>query len=315
MLEHGSATQTRNRLCTKFNSNACPCPEWIRQYHIQGSLHHLLHQWWHRPIEKLQALWARLEKRTAERLAQLASAADGISIGATKPSPTEFLSLQACCVVLIGDLSRRQRLRKAWETRDKDPVFRSLPPDCRPTIPALPDAKNDLEPELTQLRKLQQRLKAAKDRAKPCFAFSKFGNCERLDCPFSHDLQDSDGTKRGSRCETASTKRSAADSSETDTVKVAGATGRADQDREFLKRWQYETDYGDHYETPKIAYSDIRAALRQLAKKCGKTSAALAIYDPYYCTGRAKKLLRRVGFETVRRIRHKPASHPVHSEA
>ena len=111
--------------------------EWIRQYHIQGPLHHQLHAWWHKPIRQLEALWARLEARTAERTAQLASVAaaaaeSGGGEAACKLSQPEFLRLQACCVVLIGDLTRRKRLREAWSTRERDPVFRSLPPDCRP---------------------------------------------------------------------------------------------------------------------------------------------------------------------------------------
>ena len=38
--------------------------EWIRQYYVQGSLHHELHTWWHAPMIVLMDLWMRLEQRT-----------------------------------------------------------------------------------------------------------------------------------------------------------------------------------------------------------------------------------------------------------
>jgi hypothetical protein len=68
---------------------------------------------------------------------------------------------------------------------------------------------------------------------------------------------------------------------------------------EFLQQWSYDTDYGDHFETPKRAYVDIKPALHELAVARGQALAAVRVYDPYYCTGRAKKLLRRLGFEKI----------------
>ena len=34
----------------------------------------------------------------------------------------------------------------------------------------------------------------------------------------------------------------------------------------FLSEWPYPTEYGDHYETPKCAFKDIKPILRQIAK-------------------------------------------------
>lgn len=51
--------------------------------------------------------------------------------------------------------------------------------------------------------------------------------------------------------------------------------------------WPFETDFNDHFETPKRAFRDVRPALRAIAKGRDVEPAALRIYDPYYCRGEA----------------------------
>ena len=37
-----------------------------------------------------------------------------------------------CIVIMLGDLNRRIKLRKAWRERYKDNAFRKVPADCAP---------------------------------------------------------------------------------------------------------------------------------------------------------------------------------------
>lgn len=48
----------------------------------------------------------------------------------------------------------------------------------------------------------------------------------------------------------------------------------------------FETEPGDHAETPFDAYEHIAPLLTRLARRLDTTPAALRIYDPYYCEGR-----------------------------
>lgn len=58
----------------------------------------------------------------------------------------------------------------------------------------------------------------------------------------------------------------------------------------------YETDYCDHFETPQKAYDDI-APLLDILTTTTSDRSEVTLYDPYYCDGRAGKLLRRLGFQ------------------
>ena len=62
--------------------------------------------------------------------------------------------------------------------------------------------------------------------------------------------------------------------------------------------YPYPTDYNDHFETPLYAYTDIRPLMQIMMNKKIKdhntkksSSPQFTIYDPYFCTGRAKSLL------------------------
>ena len=62
--------------------------------------------------------------------------------------------------------------------------------------------------------------------------------------------------------------------------------------------YPYPTDYNDHFETPLRAYTDIRPLMQIAIDKKIKvyntnksSSPQFIIYDPYFCTGRAKSLL------------------------
>ncbi len=70
-------------------------------------------------------------------------------------------------------------------------------------------------------------------------------------------------------------------------------------DAKFLAEWPFETDYGDHFETPKKAYIDVKPLLKAIAKDTGSTTQGLRMYDPYYCRGRAAVQLSSLGFDTL----------------
>ena len=61
----------------------------------------------------------------------------------------------------------------------------------------------------------------------------------------------------------------------------------------------FETEPGDHAETPFEAYEHIAPLLHRLARRLDKTPSALRIYDPYYCEGGMLKHMRQLGFESV----------------
>lgn len=77
----------------------------------------------------------------------------------------------------------------------------------------------------------------------------------------------------------------------------------------------YQTDYNDHFETPLEAYQDIAPLLNWIASKQQQSTKIISsnvdqsvgnksmtfpvLYDPYYCNGRTKSLLRQLGFENV----------------
>jgi hypothetical protein len=69
---------------------------------------------------------------------------------------------------------------------------------------------------------------------------------------------------------------------------------------DFLSRWSFPTDYLDHFETPREAYSDVLPLLRAAAGADG--AAALAnrrVYDPYYCAGAVVAALAALGCRNV----------------
>jgi len=94
------------------------------QFYMQGRAHYELHSWWHRPMRRLQDLWARLEARTLQRCQQLQELA--VSAAQTPPSASEELNnALAASVLLVGALIKRQRLRQLWDQRAKDPILLS----------------------------------------------------------------------------------------------------------------------------------------------------------------------------------------------
>lgn len=66
-----------------------------------------------------------------------------------------------------------------------------------------------------------------------------------------------------------------------------------------VPRWNFPTDYNDHFETPSLAYSDILYILKQYATSIGKTLSSLVIFDPYYCLGNMKSVLQSLGAPLV----------------
>ncbi len=66
----------------------------------------------------------------------------------------------------------------------------------------------------------------------------------------------------------------------------------------WIDSFPYDTDYCDHFETPRQAYDDIAPILDMLLLSTQKPSRSkITIYDPYFCDGRAGRMLRELGFQ------------------
>ncbi|KAI8474257.1 MAG: hypothetical protein J3K34DRAFT_145652 [Monoraphidium minutum] len=61
----------------------------------------------------------------------------------------------------------------------------------------------------------------------------------------------------------------------------------------------FETDPGDHAETPFEAYQHVEPLLARLATRLGTTKAELKVYDPFYCEGRMVEHMAALGFDSV----------------
>ena len=59
------------------------------------------------------------------------------------------------------------------------------------------------------------------------------------------------------------------------------------------------SDFNDHFETPKRAYRDIKPVLRVVAHTCNVEAGKLRVYDPYFCRGNMLKHMHDLGFECV----------------
>ena len=60
-------------------------------------------------------------------------------------------------------------------------------------------------------------------------------------------------------------------------------------------KWNFITEYNDHFETPLNAYRDLLPLLQSLALKINKKIHDIIIFDPYYCDGMMKKYLNELG--------------------
>ena len=77
--------------------------------------------------------------------------------------------------------------------------------------------------------------------------------------------------------------------------------------------YPYPTDYNDHFETPLRAYTDILPLVQGVMdERLGtphsnteNNSSEFTIYDPYFCTGRAKSLLEQAFGDCKQQIRIK----------
>lgn len=64
------------------------------------------------------------------------------------------------------------------------------------------------------------------------------------------------------------------------------------------KSFPYDTDYCDHFETPKRAYDDIAPLLDVLLSSTQTSKRTdVTVYDPYYCDGRSGRLIADLGFQ------------------
>lgn len=69
-------------------------------------------------------------------------------------------------------------------------------------------------------------------------------------------------------------------------------------------QWNFITDYNDHFETPKIAYLDLKPFIESIAHSLNKTIDQIVIYDPYYCQGNMIKFLVEIGCSINNIINH-----------
>lgn len=63
--------------------------------------------------------------------------------------------------------------------------------------------------------------------------------------------------------------------------------------------WNFDVDYNDHFETPRIAYEDLQPALNALLPHLQVTTSSCTIYDPYYCQGQMVAYMQDLGFHNV----------------
>ena len=77
----------------------------------------------------------------------------------------------------------------------------------------------------------------------------------------------------------------------------AASAREAGRHEGFLGQWAFETDYNDHFETPRLAYEHVAPILGACAaqRPGGGGLGALAVYDPYYCQGRVREALAAQG--------------------
>jgi alpha-ketoglutarate-dependent dioxygenase FTO len=297
--------------------------EWLRQWYGQGEDHAgRLGYWWNDHIATAESLWLQLEQLTLKRVQHLRSMASSKSNNTASSVTTGQLVEQT--VVLQGGLAKRHRLRQAWAARELDPLY--VRDKCLP-IPCLyrggkksPIKKNkdtllpeDLSEILLEVESLLQQFSQTKKKQKACFHFKKFGDCSKGDqCPFSHEISivpnnkdNADGgtsaAAPGSKgtSEVVVNKSDANDPSNSSNTKDNVPLARNDADA--LKEWTFEdTDFGDHFETPKVAYEDVKPLLKNYAKKTMDISCdKLRIYDPYYCRGHVVTMLNELGFDNV----------------
>ena len=60
--------------------------------------------------------------------------------------------------------------------------------------------------------------------------------------------------------------------------------------------YNFQVDYNDHFETPFEAYRDLKPFLELGVVRSGVDSV---LYDPYFCQGRCREYLQRLGFSRV----------------
>lgn len=63
--------------------------------------------------------------------------------------------------------------------------------------------------------------------------------------------------------------------------------------------WNFDVDYNDHFETPRIAYEDLQPALNALLTHLHVATSSCTIYDPYFCQGQMVAHMQALGFHNV----------------
>eukprot|EP00756_Hemistasia_phaeocysticola_P060495 Hpha_TRINITY_DN4078_c0_g1::TRINITY_DN4078_c0_g1_i1::g.63645::m.63645 len=68
---------------------------------------------------------------------------------------------------------------------------------------------------------------------------------------------------------------------------------KAKPTRHRPERWPFPTNYGDHFETPEVAYSHIAPWVKEATRE--KEEGQNDVYDPYFCSGAAAAKMRKAG--------------------
>lgn len=64
-------------------------------------------------------------------------------------------------------------------------------------------------------------------------------------------------------------------------------------------RFAFAADYNDHFETPAVAYEDLKPFLELCCSIIGKSKETVVLYDPYWCQGNMIQRLQSCGYCNV----------------
>lgn len=115
--------------------------EWLRQYYIQGSKHHQLHEWWHEPMRALLQQLGDIETRIVKQFAALLIKKNNIVFKKDGSHATkQEKKLEILATTVTEDayaemkmlLTERWEKRRLWLERERDPLFSLVAEDLRP---------------------------------------------------------------------------------------------------------------------------------------------------------------------------------------
>lgn len=115
--------------------------EWIRQWFIQGRKHASLHPYWINPMKRLEESYRQLNLVTSYINLQLEECSK------TKSD----IIIEDLFDVTIESIENRFNLRRDWNQRLKDSIFKTLPDDVKPFVSTTFEQSSDPLP--SEIRK------------------------------------------------------------------------------------------------------------------------------------------------------------------